>query len=217
MGLEDDVAVMVSSDHGETLGELGIYCDHQTADNLVTRLPMIISWPGMPPGLDSGLHYQVDLAATVLELLGAGVPFSWDGHSLGRQFATGQAPARPFLVLTQGAWTAQRSVRFDEWILIHTLHHGYHWFPEVMLFDVVADPHEQHDLASAAPEIVAKAAELLMEWRREAIASSHSGIDPLDTMLDEGGPWHASLCPPWYPSRLAETGRGHWTARSPAT
>jgi len=39
MHLLDETAVMVSSDHGENLGELGVYCDHQTADQCTTRYP----------------------------------------------------------------------------------------------------------------------------------------------------------------------------------
>ena len=62
--------MIITADHGETLGELGIYCDHQTADHHVARVPMIIRWPGLAPGVDDSLHYQVDVAATLLELSG---------------------------------------------------------------------------------------------------------------------------------------------------
>ncbi len=37
-GVWDDTAVWVSGDHGETLGELGIYADHQTADDITQRI-----------------------------------------------------------------------------------------------------------------------------------------------------------------------------------
>ena len=82
LGLLDDTAVMVSSDHGENLGELGIYCDHQTADQFTTRLPVVLRWPGLDPTalpVQDGLHYQIDVMATVLELSGATVPETWDG------------------------------------------------------------------------------------------------------------------------------------------
>jgi arylsulfatase A-like enzyme len=211
LGFYDDVAVMVSSDHGETLGELGIYCDHQTADQHVTKVPMIVRWPGGETGVDDRLLYQIDVAASVLGLMDASVPESWDGipTTLGRA-----APSvRPYLVLTQGAWTAQRSVRFADWIYLRTFHDGYHGFPEDMLFDVVADPHEQHDLAPERPEVVLHAQELLRSWKAEALAGVPDGCDPLDSVLLEGGPWHAQFCPAWYPGRLRDTGRGHWLDR----
>ena len=51
---------VVSSDRGETLGELGIYCDHQTADLQTHRVPAIVRWPGLDAGrTDTALHYQV--------------------------------------------------------------------------------------------------------------------------------------------------------------
>ncbi len=68
-GVLDETAVMISSDHGETLGELGTYCDHHFADEHTSHLPMILHWPGLA-GAESGrvasrLHYQLDVAATV--------------------------------------------------------------------------------------------------------------------------------------------------------
>ncbi|MBN1863780.1 MAG: sulfatase, partial [Victivallales bacterium] len=62
-GILNDTAVVITSDHGENFGELGIYSEHGTADNMTCRIPMIIKWPGMKKGLaDKGLHYNLDLA-----------------------------------------------------------------------------------------------------------------------------------------------------------
>jgi choline-sulfatase len=76
MGMLEETGVMVSADHGENLGELGIYCDHQTADDYTTHLPMILRWPGLATEVrpQSDFRYQIDVMATVLELFGAGVP-----------------------------------------------------------------------------------------------------------------------------------------------
>jgi choline-sulfatase len=43
-GVYDDLAVIISSDHGENLGELGIYGEHGTADGITPHIPMIIKW-----------------------------------------------------------------------------------------------------------------------------------------------------------------------------
>ncbi|MBT3709926.1 MAG: sulfatase, partial [Gammaproteobacteria bacterium] len=37
LDIDDDVAIMISSDHGETLGELNVYGDHQTADQFTSH------------------------------------------------------------------------------------------------------------------------------------------------------------------------------------
>ena len=98
--------------------------------------------------------------------------------------------------MTQGAWTAQRAVRFDDWIFIRTFHDSYHGFPDVMLFDLVTDPHEQHDLAEDRPDVVKVGSHLLEDWKQTAVAHSATGIDPLDTVLEEGDPSHRVGGPP---------------------
>ena len=50
VGVLDETAVMVSSDHGETLGELGTYCDHHFADEHTSHVPMVLRWPGVAEG-----------------------------------------------------------------------------------------------------------------------------------------------------------------------
>jgi choline-sulfatase len=236
LGLTSETAVMVSADHGENLGELGIYCDHQTADQITTRLPFVLVWPGLelrgaaagpvgadsagvgPPGagpagvgsVDSGFHYQVDVMATVLELAGARVPERWDGRSFAAELLDGRPTGRDHLVLSHGAWTAQRAVRFDRWICIRTYHDAFHGFPEVQLFDVVADPYEQHDLVADRPEVAEHALALLADWGSDALARSPAGVDPLWTVLTGGGPWHSRVDVPWYLERLRSTGRGRW-------
>src|SRR6185436_16052921 len=71
-GVLDDTAIVISADHGENLGELNIYGDHQTADQITCRVPLIVKWPGITTQarVDAALHYHFDFAATMIELLG---------------------------------------------------------------------------------------------------------------------------------------------------
>ena len=215
-GVLDDTAVMVSGDHGETLGELGIYCDHHTADELTARLPMILRWSGQGAQgrVDTAFHYQIDVAATVLELLGVEVPELWDGESFAGAFRKGDESGRDHLVLSQAAWTAQRSVRWDDWLLLRTYHDAFHGFNDVMLFDVAADPHEQFDLAEKEPGVVHEGLAKLDTWQAEALARSGQAVDPMWTVLHEGGGFHARAAKfDDYLTRLRATGRGEWADR----
>ncbi len=217
LGVLDEAAVMISGDHGETLGELGVYCDHQTADYQTTHLPMVIRWPGagaLTGGkVHGGLHYQIDVAATILALLGVEVPASWDGVSFAAALDAGTGAGRDHLVLSTAAWTAQRAVRFAEWMCVRTYHDGYHGFPDVMLFDVAADPHEQTDRARSEPAAVDRALALLCEWHAAAMLRSDAGVDPLWTVLEEGGPWHVRGNRDRYLETLRRTGRSAWADR----
>jgi len=210
----DDTVIIISSDHGELLGELNCYGDHQTADNITCRIPMIIRWPGLTDrragGNCTGLLYHIDIAATMVELLGGQVPANWDGRSFAKEIRSGGDGSREFLVVSQAAWSCQRAVRFGNYICIHSYHDGYHGFPDVMLFDVNSDPHEQTDLAAARPDIVARAGDMLSRWHMEMMRTATCNIDPMWTVLREGGPFHTRGHLPAYLKRLRDTGRGRW-------
>jgi len=208
----DETVVIISADHGENLGELNIYGDHQTADQITCRVPLIVKWPRVTSTarVDTALHYHVDLAATTIELLGGTVPPNWDGRSFADAFRNGRQQGREFLVLSQGAWSCQRSVRFDDHLAIRSYHDGYHGFPDVMLFDLKNDPHERHDLASTQPQLAQKAMAMLETWHGEMMRTATHGQDPMWTVLREGGPFHTCGNLTAYLKRLRDTGRGRW-------
>jgi len=213
-GVADDVVVIVSADHGENLGELGIYAEHATADRITTRIPLIIRWPGAAAGhVDTGLHYNLDLAPTLAEILGLEAPPSWDGQSFAQSVTDRIDTGRDFLVVSQCAHVAQRSVRFGPWLYMRTWHDGYHLFPDEMLFDVDADPHEQRDQAEKRPEICDRAKQYLESWHGDMMATQPEGydVDPMQTVLSERGPYHARGHLAEYCKRLEATERG-WAA-----
>ncbi len=212
LGVLDETAVLLSSDHGEGFGELGVYADHQGADEATAHIPAILRWPGLDARVDADLHYHLDLAATVVDLAEGTIPEEvWDGRSLAPALRAGERSGRDHLVLTQGAWTCQRGVRTGDHLYLRTWHDGYHGWPDEMLFDVAADPHETTDLADdpAHAATLAGAREVLATWTDEQLARN-GGTDPMETVLAEGGPYHTRGHLPAYLERLRETGRGHW-------
>jgi len=117
-GLYENTAIIISADHGENLGELWVYGDHQTADQITHNVPMIVRWPDVTdsqPGTSDGcLFYSIDMAATTLEWAGCDVPADWDGLSFAGDFIEGKSRhSRDYLVLSQLAWCAQRSARWE--------------------------------------------------------------------------------------------------------
>lgn len=207
-GVLDETAVIVSADHGENLGELNIHGDHQTADHITSRVPLIIRWPGMKSGVDRELYYNLDLPPTTAELLGREIPDAWDGRSFAKTVRDGTPAGRDYLVVSQCAWSCQRAVRFGPWIMIRTYHDGLKDFPPYMLFNVEEDPHETVNLAEKRPEIVHQALGMLDEWHAEMMAGS-TGEDPMITVIREGGPFHTRGELETYCKRLRETGRAH--------
>lgn len=204
----DEVVIIVTADHGENIGELGIYGEHGTADKGTCRIPMIIRWPGkVSSHVDWDFHYHLDLLPTMSELLNVKKKNRWDGESYANVLEKGESQGREYLVVSQCAHVCQRSVRFDNWLYIRTYHDGYHLFPKEMLYDLKNDPFEQNDLAKEYPNICKDAVYKLMDWHDEMMNTMDRDIDPLWSVMKEGGPFHARGSLPIYISQLKATGR----------
>jgi len=210
LGIYDDLIIMVSSDHGESQGELNVYGDHCTADHIINRVPMIIKWPekNWKQEYDSFI-YTTDVAATMVEGLGTKTPDFWDGKTFYKEIENGEKFGRDYLVISQNAWSCQRTVRFDNWTMIRTYHTGLKNFPEIMLFDYENDFHMTTNLANDKPEVVARGIELLDKWYSEMMATSPSDIDPMKTVIEEGGPLHTRRELKGYLNWLKKSGREH--------
>ncbi len=78
------------------------------------------------------------------------------------------------------------------------------------VFDLVIDPHEQHDLATARPDLRREGAVRLAEWHTAMMQTMPEGYatNPLWTVMREGRPYHARGRLQAYCRRLEETGRG---------
>ncbi|MBM7568544.1 sulfatase family protein [Paenibacillus sacheonensis] len=208
-GVMEELIVIITADHGENMGELGIYGEHATADQGTCRIPMIIRWPGLQQGtVDRSLHYHLDLPPTIAELLGRAPAPIWDGSSYAGVLKTGEENGRDYLVVSQCAHVCQRSVRFGDWLYIRTYHDGYHLFDKEMLYNLAEDPHEQHNAAKDRPDLCREAVYLLNEWHDDMMSTMPHDVDPLWTVIKEGGPYHAKGFLPQYAERLRQTGRG---------
>ncbi|MBD3420235.1 MAG: sulfatase-like hydrolase/transferase [Chitinivibrionales bacterium] len=189
-GIYEQTAIVVTSDHGENQGELNVYGDHQNADLITNRVPMLVKWPGIPPRIDDRLHYQFDITATMLRQLGCPIPEKWDAGPIADSLAETSTTGRDYLVVSQAAWSCQRAVIFDEYILIKTYADGLKEYPELMLFHRFDDPHELHDLAGAKPDTVRRGLQLLQQWIDEQMDIADVKEDPMLKVIQEGGPSH---------------------------
>jgi len=207
-GVYDDVSFIITSDHGENIGELNSYAEHSTADHITCRIPMIIKWNGGQKGIaDDSLRYNIDLAPTVADLFGLEKAKIWDGESYAKPITDGESCPREYLVLSQMAHVCQRSVRFGDWIYMRTYHDGYHNFPKEMLYNIKEDFHETNNVAAEHPDICDKASHMLLDWFDEQMMKSKNGVDPMQTVLREGGPYHTRGWLKYYCEHLRKTDR----------
>ena len=70
--------------------------------------------------------------------------------------------------------------------------------------------HEQHDVATQHPHVVGDATAKLDAWLDDMKRSATHPTDPMQTVLDEGGPYHTRNQLPAYLKRLRATDRARW-------
>ena len=92
-------------------------------------------------------------------------------------------------------------------MLIKTLYDGFHLYDDLMLFNVVNDPHEMNNLAGCSPEIIDEGLSILGGWYQEMMPQAARGRDPLLNVIEEGGPYHVRGQLGDYLARLRDTGR----------
>jgi arylsulfatase A-like enzyme len=83
-GQADNTIVIFMSDHGEMLGDHGIYLKGPYFYDCLTRVPLMIRWPGHYKAGEKvdALVELIDLAPTLLEAAGIPIPSAMQGRSL---------------------------------------------------------------------------------------------------------------------------------------
>ena len=83
-GLRDDTIIMLWSDHGWHLGDMGIW-GKATNYEIATRVPLIVSTPNMPEAVrgtkTNALVELVDMYPTLCDLAGVSIPTTLEGQS----------------------------------------------------------------------------------------------------------------------------------------
>jgi len=117
LGLRESTAIVFMSDHGYHLGEHTFWQKNNLHED-VTRVPLIISAPGLKPGRSDAFVELVDMYPTVSDLMGISVPETVQGKSLVPLLKNpgGSVREEAFSVGNGGSGFA---IRGDAWTYIH--------------------------------------------------------------------------------------------------
>lgn len=81
-GLLDRTLIVITSDHGEHLGEHDTYFQHHTVFNEILRVALIIAFPDGRNGRSGELVQHVDIVPTIIDSLGLRSELQFDGSTL---------------------------------------------------------------------------------------------------------------------------------------
>jgi len=155
--------VVVTADHGELLGEQGLYMHAKSLYEPVLNIPFILLRYGYEPKIDIAANIvgsQVDIAPTILAELGIPIPMTWTGLPLQR--ASTESLGKRKLYFQQGVEFGMVEINLAEsrwkyWVNSKT---GDEYANELL-----SDPDEQRNRISELSESVRTG------WRRELIES----------------------------------------------
>jgi hypothetical protein len=149
--------VVVTADHGEALGEHGLFAHANSVHEEVLKVPVVFVAKGYEPDrfpVTFLFPLQIDIAPTILTELAIPRPTTWKGQPL-------QASRAPFV-----GYFEQR----DFAGLIDTREPGRTWkywldrtWGNEFVFELSEDPRETRNVVSSVPE------ELLSDWRRHVL------------------------------------------------
>jgi choline-sulfatase len=164
LGLEENTAVIYTSDHGEMLGEHGLWNKFEFYESSC-GIPLMMRVPGISAtGVCSSLLSQVSLLPTLAELCGVPVTSPLDGESFSAQLRRPETPTTGpvFAEYNLRNPKAKYMVREGDWKYTFWTHD----IPE--LYNLKTDPKEMSNLAPRPEyrDATARFKEKLFSWHK---------------------------------------------------
>tara|TARA_R110002049_G_scaffold130861_4_gene289431 strand:- start:61 stop:1467 length:1407 start_codon:yes stop_codon:yes gene_type:complete len=148
LGLRENTVIALTGDHGYHLGEHGLWAK-QTLFEGGNHVPLLFAGPTFQPGISRALVEQVDIYPTLCELAELPIPDQVQGVSL-RPWL--EEPSKKSRIAAFSTMTAPLGP--GKQVLGHSARNGRNRYIEcdggksgVMLFDLIDDPDELHNLA----------------------------------------------------------------------
>jgi len=173
LDLSDNTIVVFTADHGDFMGEHGMIVKGGVFYDSLTRVPLIVSYPGVVPGgeIDASMVNTIDILPTLLRLQGIDAPPEMQGEPLptatdalprdeafseygagGPEYTMADLEMLPepygYPTLIKNLWAREaagrrKMVRTRRWKYVHDAMGG-----EDELYDLVNDPWESRNVVS---------------------------------------------------------------------
>lgn len=181
-GLWEESLVILTSDHGEDLYQHHRYFYHHPSPYQTSlHIPLLVKEPGQRKGALSRRPSSImDIAPTILEMLGIAVPGHYQGASLKREFPNGRA-----LLAESGGNSEVLTVQNGKMTLIANLNEveirtpcgSLYPIKKFELYDLAGDPFEQQDLGEKAAAERGRMQSLLFKAIRELKYNQRQAVE----------------------------------------
>lgn len=180
-GLYGNTLIVLTGDHGESLGEHGEKTHGFFLYNATLHVPVILHLPGreVAARVIPELVSLTDLMPTVLQALELEVPEQVQGRSLlplleAKDSSRRNLYAETFLPRLHFNWSELRSVETEKYQFIEA--------PKPELYDLVADPGETRNLytdkKAVGEELHARLSSLIRQYSADQEVAEKTGLDP---------------------------------------
>lgn len=176
----DNTVFVYTSDHGESLGEHGLWYKNNLYD-VAARVPLVMAGAGLPQGqmVDTPVSH-VDMVATLLGFANVKGDASLRGTDL-MPLITGQSGGPPFVYAenhSEGNITGSFMIRKGDWKYIH-----FTWYAD-LLFNLREDPWEfENRIDDPAAQSVRKELEGILHDQVDTEAITVDAFHAEDKML----------------------------------
>jgi arylsulfatase A-like enzyme/Tfp pilus assembly protein PilF len=196
-GLYDGAVMAVTADHGESLGAHGEDTHGIFLYDETIQVPLLIKLPIKPPHVSAGgkrIENRVELADILPTLLQAArieIPKKVQGETLLALMKAGASEDNPTVEAWRDrpayaeseyprsnfGWSAERSLRTGKYLYIQA--------PRQELYDQVADPKADQNMASLSPAVAAALATQLEAFRQKTGSQRKAPKAALDPGAEE--------------------------------
>ncbi len=181
----EDTLIVITSDHGEELDEHEMWFDHHGLYETNLHIPLILYHPDYFCSGETkpGLAIHQDLAPTILDVAGLETAIEenrMQGVSL-LDLPEGvcSTAARESVYITECAWMKKHGFRTERYKFFESLYDELHKRPRFELYDLLADPGEQINIADQSPTLVEKFRTQLAEHVAKRLAEA-GGPNPIE-------------------------------------
>lgn len=178
LGIEEDILIIITADHGENMTEHNFFFDHQGLYEPTIHVPLIMKFGSRFGNRKmEALVQHIDIMPTILDVLNIrNKNIKLEGNSLIPLINSECEELYTEVISTECTWRAAISIRTKEWKFIKTIEQGLYEKPPRELFNLKYGPRGENNLYDKEKGIVDELELKLTRWLDEKLGNKPNPI-----------------------------------------